>query len=54
MSDISACNGYGCPQTQHCYRFTCIKSKYLQSYADFQYIDGKCDYFWDNKDYNNE
>jgi len=49
MSDISACSGHGCPQTQHCHRFTCTKNRYLQTYGDFQYIDGKCDYFWDNK-----
>lgn len=49
MADISACMGRNCPIAQKCYRFTC-KKEYYQTYADFTYIDGKCDYFWDNGD----
>ena len=49
MPDISMCsNPINCPNQNNCYRFTAKPDKFMQSYADFQYIDGKCDYFWDN------
>lgn len=49
MADISACNGQDCPIAEMCYRFTC-KKDYYQSYSDFRYVNGDCDYFWDNGD----
>lgn len=49
MPDISMClRPINCSQQNSCYRFTAKPSLY-QSYCDFQPIDNKCDYFWDNK-----
>lgn len=47
MADISACANLSCPKSNNCYRFTCRKDDY-QSYSDFKYVNGNCDYFWDN------
>ena len=48
MADISKCVGSNCPVRNNCYRYTAPASSY-QSYVDFQYVDGNCDYFWKNK-----
>ena len=48
MADISLCKGHSCPLSLRCHRYTC-KPGFYQSYADFNCVNGKCDYFWDNK-----
>ena len=48
--DISKCYGANCPVRNNCYRYTAKQDSLYQSWADFQYVDGKCDYFWENKD----
>ena len=51
MSDISMCVGLNCPLKEKCYRYTAKVSKFWQSYfTEVPYKDGKCEYFWDNKD----
>lgn len=47
MADISKCVGANCPIRNNCYRYT-VQSSGYQFYSDFQYIDGKCDYFLKN------
>lgn len=49
MADISKCVGANCPIRNTCYRYTAPVSLY-QTYAEFQYIDGKCDYYWNNEE----
>jgi len=54
MPDISMCKSpVNCPKQNNCHRFTAKPDRFMQSYTDFQ-CDGKCDYFWDNKNYDNE
>lgn len=47
MADISKCVGANCPIRNKCYRYVVPDSSY-QTYADFQYVNGNCDYFWKN------
>jgi hypothetical protein len=55
MPDISKCENEECPLKEKCYRFTATPSPVLQAYAYFKPDeDGKCEYFWDNKEYKNE
>jgi len=55
MPDIAMCSGNGCPMMEKCHRHTAKASDY-QSYFMNPPIDddGKCEYFWDNKDYEDE
>lgn len=46
MTDISKCRGEGCPIKESCYRFT-APNGYWQSYSDFKYEDGKCEFYWE-------
>lgn len=46
MPDITKCNNNNCPLKSTCYRFMCKLSEFMQSYSDFEYKDGKCDYYW--------
>ncbi|MNR29141.1 hypothetical protein D3C85_1465090 [compost metagenome] len=55
MADITACSGkdesFVCPFKEDCYRFTCIKNPYRQSYFveipfDKEKVD--CKYYWAN------
>ena len=51
MADICACLGGDCPMKEDCYRFTCVKSEWLQSYfreIPFRVEAGRltCKYFW--------
>ncbi len=51
MADISMCRNVICTLKEKCYRYTAKPSSY-QTYADFtQDKKGKCEYFWDNKNY---
>ena len=43
------CRGIYCPISTKCHRYTAKPDRYMQSYGDFTYVDGNCDYFWDNK-----
>jgi hypothetical protein len=55
MPDISKCENEECPLKEKCYRFTATPSPVLQAYAYFKPDeDGKCEYFWDNKEYKDE
>jgi len=55
MPDISMCQNEECPLKKKCYRFTATPSPLLQTYAYFKPDeDGKCEYFWNNKEYKNE
>jgi hypothetical protein len=52
MPDISMCQNEGCPLKKKCYRYTATPSVGLQTYGWFKPDEeGKCDYYWDNKDY---
>ena len=52
MPDIEMCGNQECPLRKECYRFTAIPSKDLQAYNYFKPDeDGQCDYYWDNKKY---
>jgi len=49
MPDISMCKNKQCPLSQKCYRHEdsgTKPSEYWQSYADFEYANGKCEDFW--------
>lgn len=51
MADICACVGGDCPMKWDCYRFTCVKGGWRQSYfmeIPFKVEQGKltCKYFW--------
>lgn len=46
MADISKCVGANCPIRNSCYRYTVKADNMYQYWGDFQYIDGKCDYYW--------
>jgi len=48
MADITACHGTGCSLKENCYRYTCKKDEYLQSYFATPPLkeDGTCDHFW--------
>ena len=55
MADISMCSGKNCPLKKKCYRYTAPQSDY-QSWFDnppLKEEDDSCEYFWDNKGYNN-
>jgi len=52
MADITACKNDTCKLKEKCHRYTCVKNPYGQSYAEFTPDEkGKCEYFWDNKNY---
>jgi hypothetical protein len=44
------CDNKDCPLRESCYRFTATPSKYMQTYADFEFTtkDGitECEYYW--------
>lgn len=42
MPDISMCANKECELKETCYRYRAIPSRYLQSYADFQYEKDNC------------
>lgn len=50
MADITACNNEDCIQKARCYRYTCNKNPYRQSYfaEDVRNTDGSCDDFVNN------
>lgn len=55
MPDISKCENEECPLKEKCYRYTAIPSPDLQAYGWFKPDeDGKCNGFWDNKNYKNK
>ena len=49
MPDISMCKSNICPLKETCYRFKATPSKFLQSYADFQFDEVKkeCKFYWE-------
>jgi hypothetical protein len=51
MADIEMCGGEGCRRRERCYRFTAPKNKEWQSFFVRPPLkkNGKCDYFWPNK-----
>lgn len=49
MADITICENKTCPLRAICYRATAKPDPYWQSFCKFEYKDGKCDYFWDNR-----
>ena len=46
MPDISMCMNNLCVLKETCYRFKAKPCKYMQSYAIFEEIKGKCKYYW--------
>lgn len=49
MADITACMGNNCPLKESCYRFTCEKNPYRQSYfmnVPFDIEKVSCDHYW--------
>lgn len=47
MADITMCTGENCPVKDKCYRFTAVRSEYMQSQFVISPIkDGKCQYYW--------
>ena len=55
MPDISMCENKNCPLKEKCYRYTAKPSEHLQAYGYFKpNEEGKCDYYWDNKGYEND
>lgn len=50
MPDITMCANKKCPLKKTCYRYTATPSKFMQSYAGFEYDkDTKsCDYYVKN------
>lgn len=47
MSDITKCEGTGCPHKENCYRFTATPHEFRQSYfVESPIKDGKCEYYW--------
>jgi hypothetical protein len=61
MADITACSGeskdenesFSCPFKDNCYRYTCNKNPYWQSYfteIPFDKEEGDCEYYWANKE----
>lgn len=51
MPDIAKCANSLCPLRTKCYRYRCIPSHYVQTYADFKPKNKKCEAFWDIKGY---
>lgn len=50
MADITACDDKKCPSRTICYRFTCPKNKYKQSYfakSPRKKDAMRCDEFWE-------
>lgn len=50
MPDIAMCDNKDCPLRESCYRFTATPSKYMQTYADFEFTTKddttECEYYW--------
>lgn len=47
MSDITKCEGTGCPAKELCYRYTAKPNEYRQSYfVEVPYKDDECDLYW--------
>ena len=47
MTDITKCEGTGCPIKENCYRYTSKPNEYRQSYfVEVPYKDDECDHFW--------
>ena len=52
MADITMCEGVGCESKLTCYRFTAPENKYRQTYfKETPIVNGGCEYYWNNKDY---
>lgn len=51
MPDITMCVNKKCPLRMKCYRFTAVPTPYVQSFAYFKPVNGKCNGFRDNKGY---
>lgn len=57
MADITMCVDHDCTLKANCYRYTAAPSPHRQSYfvgtvkkdRAENFIEDKCDYFWDNK-----
>lgn len=45
MADITMCQGIVCDMRNDCYRYRAIPSEAGQSWADFYWHTGNCDYF---------
>jgi len=47
MSDITKCEGEGCPIKEKCTRFTATANEFRQAYfTDSPIKDGKCEMYW--------
>jgi len=44
------CDNKQCPQFQSCYRAQAKPDEYAQSYAEFKFDMGFCDYYWPIKE----
>ena len=55
MADISKCSNEYCSIKETCFRYTCKPCEFMQVYGSFvQDKDGKCEYYWDDKDVNHK
>ena len=52
--DGTMCTNKQCTLKEECYRFTAPVNEFRQSYfaENPKQIEGSCDYFWNNKEYN--
>lgn len=54
MADITACNTKDCPMKDSCYRYTCVKNEFWQSYftiPPYKVSENdviSCEHFWRN------
>jgi hypothetical protein len=46
MSDITKCNGTGCPHKESCYRFTAPAGDYQSYFVDPPLDGDNCDMYW--------
>lgn len=51
MTDITKCSWSQCPLKHNCHRYTALADKRQSYFIEPPIKDGKCEYFWDNKDY---
>ncbi len=49
MPDITMCMNKECPLRNTCYRYTAIPKDKGQSYAEFNFVNGKCPSYMEMK-----
>jgi len=55
MADITMCEGNNCPLKDRCFRYTATANEHWQSWMGVSpYIDGSCELYWPNDNYEDE